>query len=267
MKTLRLFAAPLAFAALLAGDPSAAEQPTARASTALVAAGTYRPLFPPSPTETTIDVRAFRIDRLPATNGDFLAFVRSHQEWRRDRVAAVLAEPGYLEHWAAADALGDAVDRDQPVVSVSWFAARAYCASRGMRLPTEAEWERAAAASRTSPDGSSDPAWRADILARYSRPSPARLPRVGSEPPNFWGVSDMHGLVWEWVVDFDSAIAAFSSGSDRLRFCGATAGAASDPTDFAAFQRVAFRSSLRASYRTKNLGFRCAADAAPRSAP
>jgi len=221
-----------------------------------IGAGTYRPLFPPSPKETQIAVAAFSMDKTPATNAEYLAFTRAHPEWRRDHVAAVFAEATYLSQWASPDALGEAKP-DQPVVNVSWYAARAYCSSRGMRLPTEAEWEHAAAASNTSADGSTDAAWRADILSVYSRPNPQVLPNVGGKA-NFWGVSDLHGLVWEWVVDFGNATSAFSSGADRMRFCGATAAGASDATDFAAFERVAFRTSLHASYALRNLGFRCA---------
>lgn len=221
-----------------------------------IGAGTYRPLFPPSPNEAQIAVAAFSMDKTPATNAELLAFVKAHPEWRRDRIARIFAEPTYLTHWASADALGDAKP-DQPAVNVSWFAARAYCSSRGMRLPTEAEWEHAAAASNTSADGANDGAWRAEILSVYSRPSPQVLPSVGGKT-NFWGVSDLHGLVWEWVVDFGNATSAFASGADRMRFCGATAAGASDATDFAAFERVAFRTSLHASYAMKNLGFRCA---------
>ena len=220
---------------------------------AVIGAGTYRPLFPPSANATQIAVASFSLDKTPATNAEFLAFVSAHPEWQRDRVARVFAESPYLSHWASSTSLG-AARADQPVVNVSWFAARAYCSSRGMRLPTEAEWEHAAAASSTSADGSSDPAWRADILALYSRPSPSTLPSVGGKA-NFWGVSDMHGVVWEWVLDFSNATMAFTSGSG---FCGAMPGAATDTTDFAAFERVAFRTSLHASYTIKNLGFRCA---------
>jgi formylglycine-generating enzyme required for sulfatase activity len=227
---------------------------------ATVGPGAYEPLFPPSPSETSIPVRAFLLDRVPVTNAEYLAFVRAEPSWRRDRIAPVLAEKGYLAHWQSEGALGAGVDPAQPVVSVSWFAARAYCAWRGARLPLEAEWELAAAASPTETDAKRDPAWRAELLSLYSRPSPPRLPLVGAGQPNAWGVKDMHGVVWEWVEDFDASVAASSSGSDRLRFCGATAGASSDPTDFAAFERVAFRSSLRGAFTTKNLGFRCARD-------
>jgi formylglycine-generating enzyme required for sulfatase activity len=201
------------------------------------------------------------MDRTPVTNRAYLRFVVAHPEWRRDRVATVLAEAGYLARWASADALAADAGPEEPVVGVSWFAARAYCAARGARLPTEAEWEHAAAASRSAPDGATDPAWRAEVLALYSRPSLARLPSVGAGAANFWGLHDMHGVVWEWVSDFGNATSAFASGPDRLRFCGATAAGASDATDFGAFERVALRTSLHANYTLRSLGFRCAAQA------
>ena len=246
----------IAFAlfALLAGATGAEARET---TTALVPAGVYRPLFPASPSQKEIAVAAFRIDRTPVTNGQFVAFVAAHPEWRRDRIAPVLAEPGYLAQWAGPDSLGGA-EADAPVTNVSWFAARAYCGARGMRLPTEAEWERAAAASRDREDGASDPAWRAELLALYTRPSPPRLPHVASSAPNFWGIHDLHGVVWEWVSDFAASAAALASESGQLRFCGAGAADASDAADFPAFERVAFRSSLRADYTVRNLGFRCA---------
>jgi formylglycine-generating enzyme required for sulfatase activity len=246
--------------------PVRADAKSDSSATAVIADGIYRPLFPASPTETAIPVRSFRLDRVPVTNADFLRFVRAHREWGRDRVEPVAAEAGYLSQWEGPDSLGTGAEPEQPVVDVSWFAARTYCAWRGARLPTEAEWEVAAAASRTKADGSSDPAWRAELLAIYAKPSPARLPHVGTGAPNFWGVRDMHGLVWEWVLDFNNAIAAFKSGSDGLRFCGASGSSARDASDFVAFERTALRSSLRASFVIKNLGFRCAADLGPGAA-
>jgi sulfatase modifying factor 1 len=246
-------------AQLVAGPPSrAAEGADALDRMAIVGPGTYRPLFPTSPAEREIAVPAFRLDRMPVTNADYLAFVNRHPEWRRDRVAALFADEHYLDRWQAPDALGPAVDPEQPVVDVSWFAARAYCAARGLRLPTEAQWELAAAASATKADASGDAAWKAMLLELETRPMPAKLPRVGQTPPNYWGVRDLHGLVWEWVLDFDAAALAAGDGSDVLQFCGASARASGDKTDFVAFQRFALRSALRARYTTHDLGFRCA---------
>lgn len=251
-------AAALAGLSTLAGSAGAAARET---ETSVVPAGVYRPLFPTSPAQAELPVAAFRLDRTPVTNGQYLAFVRAHPEWRRDRVQRALAEATYLGGWSSAETLGPNAEADQPVVDVSWFSARAYCATRGMRLPTEAEWERAAGASRDRADGSDEATWRAELLAMYLRPNPPTMPRVGTSSPNFFGIYDLHGLVWEWVLDFSSAGAALAGASDQLRFCGAGSVGAQDARDFPAFERVAFRSSLRASYTVKNLGFRCAGSA------
>jgi formylglycine-generating enzyme required for sulfatase activity len=231
---------------------------------ARVGPGTYRPLYPPSPAEAEQRVKAFLLDRLPVTNGEFAAFVQAHPEWRRDRVARIFADDGYLSQWAGPADLGADAGEKQPVVRVSWFAAKAYCAARGARLPTEAEWELAASASRTHADGRSDPAWREQILAWYSKPNPERLPVVGTTPANYWGIQDLHGVVWEWVLDFNASMvttdARKAGDKDRLTFCGGGAISATDKANYPSFMRVAFRSSLRADYTTHNLGFRCAAD-------
>lgn len=86
---------------------------------------------------------------------------------------------------------------------MSWFAAQAYCESEGARLPTWTEWEYVAAADRTWVDARSDPAWLARILGWYARPASTALPAVGGESKVF-GVRDVHGLVWEWVDDFNA---------------------------------------------------------------
>ena len=78
----------------------------------------YRPLYPASPAERTVQVRRFWLDVRPVTNADFLSFVRLHPEWRRDRVKSIFADEGYLSHWAGPDSLG-AARVGQPVVRVS----------------------------------------------------------------------------------------------------------------------------------------------------
>jgi sulfatase modifying factor 1 len=233
--------------------------------TVRVGPGSFRPVYAPDPSTTVIEVGAFELDRVPVTNGEFAAFVRGHPQWRRDRVAHVFADNGYLTHWADPIELGPAADADQPVTHVSWFAAKAYCAARGQRLPTEAEWEFASAAGEKGADGSAESGLRQRTLAWYSRPAGGRLERVGRGTPNYWGVFDLNGLVWEWVLDFNSTLVSGDSrtaaSADRMQFCGAGALASGDKQDYASFMRLAFRGSLEARYTTSALGFRCARDA------
>lgn len=234
-------------------------------SMAAVGPGELTLFYPPTPDEKTAHVARFLLDRRPVTNREFLEFVRAAPKWRRDRIARLFADERYLSSWKGPDELGPDLAEDAPVVFVSWFAANAYCEARGARLPTENEWELAAAASETSADGHDDPNLRERLLAWYARPSPSRLPTVGRSRPNYWGVQDLHGLVWEWVLDFNSSLVTGDSrdGGDpnKLSFCGAGSLASSDVSDYAGFMRLAFRSSLQARYTVANLGFRCAADA------
>jgi sulfatase modifying factor 1 len=112
---------------------------------AKVGPGVYRPIYPASPKETELPLPAFLLDATPVTNAQLLAFVVAQPQWRRDRIKRVFADRGYLQHWQGPLTLGEE-GPDQPVRFVSWFVARAYCAASGGRLPTEAEWELAAAA-------------------------------------------------------------------------------------------------------------------------
>ena len=135
-----------------------------------------------------------------------------------------------------------------------------------MRLPSEAEWEHAASASPTRKDGRTDAALRKTILDWYTTPR-AELPDVPHGRPNVYGARDLHGVIWEWVDDFNnSVVVADSRGegdSTQDRFCGAGTLQAQDTLDYAAFMRVAMRSSLEAPYTGALLGFRCAADQRP----
>jgi formylglycine-generating enzyme len=86
------------------------------------------------------------------------------------------------------------------------------------------------------------------------------LPDVGG-PRNAWGVSDMHGLVWEWIDDFSAALVdADSRTPDRKVFCGGAGATSRDTAAYATFMRIALRSSLDARSTTAVLGFRCAYD-------
>jgi formylglycine-generating enzyme required for sulfatase activity len=179
---------------------------------ALLGPGTYRPVN--APDEPPTAVAAFLIDRAPVTNAEFARFVAAHPVWARGAVPVLFADEAYLSTPGEADA---------PVTHISWYAARAYCQARSERLPSEAEWELALAASAPF-DRRRDPTWQ------------------------------------EWVRDFSATMAPADGRVANLEgTCGAGAGA-KDPSEYAAYMRIAFRSSLEARFTTGNLGFRCAMD-------
>lgn len=226
-----------------------------------IPAGTYEPLYR---SEGARPVAEFFLDETQVTNAEFLEFVRANPKWRRSKALAIFTDAHYLEHWAGDLELGDRsrVIPEGPVTNVSWFAAMAYAKWRGKRLPTQAEWEMAAAASATSARAKDDPEHARRILEWYARPTRFPLPPVAEAPKDFHGVRGLHGVVWEWVEDFNTALVTGESradaGLERNLFCGAGAAGASDFRDYAAFMRYAFRSSLDAKYAVPNLGFRCA---------
>lgn len=210
---------------------------------------------------TPVDVRPFALRATPVTVGEYAAFLRTHPQWRRDRVASVFADARYLDGWTSAMQPPAAALPDSPLVNVSWFAAKAFCESEEARLPTWIEWEYAAAADEQRRDARSDPAWRRRILAWYERPTHAGRESVGG-PANAYGVRDLHGLIWEWVDDFNALFIAGDSRTqgdpDVLKFCGAGAISIIDRDSYAVLMRIALLSSLGAADTTQNLGFRCA---------
>jgi formylglycine-generating enzyme len=234
----------------------------AKSGMAGIPASVYRPLFRGEKDAKEVSVAAFQLDVRPVTNGEFLVFVRENPKWRRSQVKRLFADEKYLAHWSGDLDLGNARP-EQPVTNISWFAAKAFAASRGKRLPTTAEWEVAAGAGFTVRDGAKDAEFQSEVARWYATPSPAVLPDVGGRA-NVLRVRDLHGLVWEWTSDFNSAMvtgdARGDSGLERQLFCGAGAAGAKDTSNYTAFMRFGFRSSLRAGYTVHNLGFRCASD-------
>jgi len=234
------------------------------ANMVLIPNGLYHPLFLSANDLKEVPVKSFYLDAFPVTVKDFLEFLRANPRWQRSRVKRIFADESYLNNWAGDLDPGTNAPASSPVTYVSWFAAKAYAEWKGKRLPTVAEWEYAASASATRPDGESDPRFKAEILQWYSTPTPLVLPAVGADTANFFGAHNLHGLVWEWVADFNSALIAGDPGSngvsERRFFCGAGSQGAREVDDYPAFMRYAFRSSLKADYCVHNLGFRCARD-------
>ncbi|MFO0646793.1 MAG: formylglycine-generating enzyme family protein [Polyangiales bacterium] len=254
----------LLIALLCAGAAWGQRAPRVADDLRVIRGGEYQPFYRLAG-RNRVTVRAFAMEVTPVTNARYLAFVQANPAWQRSRVRRLFADADYLAHWRADTELGPDARPSQPVTRVSWFAARAYCRAQGRRLPTEAEWEYVARASERSPEAPSDPVTTARILAWYGHPQ-APLSDVGLGRADYWGLRDIHGLVWEWVDDFNSALVVTDSrdnqGPGVGRFCGAASAGARDVGDYVAFMRYAFRQSLRGAYTVRNLGFRCATDIA-----
>jgi len=226
---------------------------------ARIPGGDFKPFLLSGDRRQTIKVRSFYLDVHAVTNEEFLGFVKTNPEWRRSKVARLFADSHYLTQWAGDLDIGDARMAKSPVTNISWFAANAYCRWKGKRLPTMSEWEYAAGAApvhykvgRTLTKV---------ILEWYDHPTPVVLPAVESTYKNAFGLYDMHGLVWEWVEDFNSIVGETAAGSDSNPFvCGAGSSGTTNKNDYAAYMRYAFRESLQASFAVGSLGFRCAQD-------
>ncbi len=145
-----------------------------------------------------VAINQFRMDRTEVTNDRFAAFVVARPEWRKDRIPVSLHNGHYLEAWT-----GEAPARsiaDLPVAFVTWHAAQAFCRWAGGRLPTEAEWEYAARAGADSefPWGDELPS---PDRANYSATGGHAPVPVASYAPNAFGLFDLAGNVWEFMID------------------------------------------------------------------
>jgi cytochrome oxidase Cu insertion factor (SCO1/SenC/PrrC family) len=222
-----------------------------------VGAGSYVPFFADG-AQKPVPMKSFELDRYPVTRKQFLDFVRSHPEWRRSQAKQAFTEPAYLSNWRSDLDPGTSIPLDAPISQVSWFAARAYCGTTGGALPTTDQWEYAA-----DDQGRGRQEARERSLEWFSQPGSAPLPSVRSSRLNSLGLAGLYDLVWEWTEDFGSSMMAPGSRFD----CGSASLGAVDPADYAAFMRYSFRQSLKATYTTGNLGFRCVKAAKPQDEP
>ena len=227
--------------------------------------GEFKSVIPEGDGDNDIAVADFLVQEAPVTNAEFLRFVLHRPEWQRGSAVSLFADDQYLSNWAGSISLGSKMGLDQPVTQVSWFAANAYCESLNARLPNWYEWEFIAAANEHMADARAIPGWRQDILSWYAQSGGDRIKDVRSGQANYYNIFDTHGLVWEWVDDFNAFMVTGDNreqgGADDLQFCGAGAITMEEKDNYAVLMRVAMLSSLEARYTTRNLGFRCAREA------
>ena len=224
-------------------------------------------------------VNAFYMDIHEVTNAQYRKFALANPEWQKENIADKFHDGDYLLEWG-----GNNYPQgrgNHPVTYVSWYAAMAYAQWAGKRLPTEAEWEKAARGgleSQLFPWGDFIDPGRANYRPSYIGDTVS----VGRYPANSYGLYDMAGNVWEWCLDRADDYTDHTSGEPREN---PIIGADSIADMIANFKNVEWishrskrggawdntRSDLRVFARDYNLpprteaiiGFRCVKDVAP----
>ena len=145
-----------------------------------------------------LDLAAFAIDRMPVTNGQFARFLNDGVQRGPEKFYDVDDTDARI-HRRAGKWVSDGGFENHPVVEASWQGALAYCKWTGKRLPTEAEWEKAARGTdgRRFPWGNEPPdKTRAQFEAGWNETRPVASFPNGASP---YGVLDFAGNAWEWV--------------------------------------------------------------------
>jgi formylglycine-generating enzyme required for sulfatase activity len=185
-----------------------------------------------------VTVKAFAIDRTEVTRA---AYARCVQAGRCRPVAAVAGD--------------EALSAELPVTGVDWSDAQVYCKFAGGRLPTEAEWEKAARGTdaREYPWGNDADCAKANWGSFEGEgpcagKNPGRPVAVGSYPGGAspYGALDMGGNVWEWVAD------KYDADAERRVVRGGSC------CSFFVGPRAANRNAWAPDHRDADLGFRCA---------
>ena len=140
----------------------------------------------------------FLIDRFEVSNVRYFEFLEDVPAWRKNRVADATHNGDYLSSWVAGRFPDGEAQR--PIGYITWSSAMAYCQWRGGRLPTEAEWEYVARSGDER-----EFIWGAALpdpsMANYSASDIGTTVEVGQYAPNDFGVYDLAGNVWEFLLD------------------------------------------------------------------
>jgi endoglucanase len=240
--------------------------------------------------EHDVTLRAFRLDEFEVTVGRFRRYVEAYDgtfpppgagahpriegsgwqsAWNDELPATAEELREAIACWSAQQTWTDEVgDREQfPINCISWYEAFAFCAWDGGRLPTEAEWEFAAAGG---PDNRLYPWGLLGHPGEYAvagLESESLVEAVGSRPQGNgrWGHADLAGSVWEWTLDgyhggFYQSEGATGSDPAYLTADGPHVLRGGHWQSSPLEVRAAHRSSSDASNRNTHFGFRCARD-------
>ena len=219
----------------------------------------------------TVYLDAFYMDIYEVTNAQYKVFVDANPQWQKDNIPEEYHDGVYLRLWD-----GNTYPEgkaNHPVIYVSWYAAMAYAEWAGKRLPTEAEWEKAARGGlvgKAYPSGDTLDTSPANYARHFGAPI-----AVGQYPPNGYGLYDMAGNISEWCLDeYDPDFYAtsprenpFSKGKRQATISGfkkvkekkrvLRGGCWSDN---GLFLRVAYRDWGPQNYTSVFRGFRCVKD-------
>lgn len=258
---------------------------------AFIRGGTFRmgtnDGFPYEGPAHAVTVKSFWMDRHEVTVAEFARFVKAtgyRTEAERFGWSGVFdLKEGIWKRvdgadWRHPEGPGSTAKPNEPVTQVSWNDAAAYARWAKKRLPTEAEWERAARgglADKTYPWGNDlcpnkrhrANLWQGEFPYHntgadgYVRRAP-----VGNFPPNGYGLYDMAGNVWEWCADwYDERYYAGSPKADppgpaRGEERVLRGGSWMCSENYCQGYRVAARSKAAPDTALNNLGFRCVQD-------
>jgi formylglycine-generating enzyme required for sulfatase activity len=200
----------------------------------------------------TVELPAFYMDKYEVTNLFYKACMDS----------SICTLPGSSMFQPSDNYYDNPLHDNYPVAAVDWNQAKTYCEWRGARLPTEAEWEKAARGTddRTYPWGEGIDA----TFANYELNGGGDTTEVGKyeKGKSPYGLYDMAGNVHEWVADwYDIYPGGDPKTLSDCRQCRVMRGGSFPNNPYSL--RVSERHWNDPSHRNGNVGFRCAKDAAP----